>query len=122
MKHIHIGRGLLVLLLVSFFTFGFISSGNTDTAKSTQSLFIDPEDMQQGGYYYFWDHGSGAMVVQFDRMENDTIYSTYSMTPQQSKFSSNSSCTVYDAGNIGLPSLADILHLLRCILAGIFVP
>ena len=121
MKKTHIGKGLLILLLVSIIALGFISSGKTDTAKSVTALYIDPEDMVQGGYYYFWDHGSGAMVVQYDRYENGTIYNTYSMTPQQSLFSQNSSCTVYEAGNIQLPGLGDILHLLRCILAGVYV-
>jgi hypothetical protein len=121
MKKTHIARRLLIVLLVSIFALGFISSGKTDTAKSAKILYIDPEDMVQGGYYYFWDHGSGAMVTQFDRYENGTIYNTYSITPQQSLFSQNSSCTVYDAGNIQLASIGEILHLLRCILAGLYV-
>jgi hypothetical protein len=122
MRKTRIGRGLLILLLVSICTLGFNPSGKADVAKSARAQYIDPEDMVQGGYYYFWDHGSGAMVVQYDRMENGTIYNTYSITPQQSLFASNSSCTVYDAGNIQLASITQILHLLRCILAGIYVP
>lgn len=126
MKKTHVVRGLLLLLLVSVCALGFVSSNfrKTDTAKSAsaKSQFIDPENMVQGGYYLLWDHGSGAMVVQFDRVENGNIYSTSSMTPSQSLFSHNASCTIYDAGNIQLAGLADILHLLRCILAGIFVP
>ena len=121
MKKTHIGRGLLILLLVSIFAFGFISSEKAETPKSAKTQYIDPEDMVQGEYYYFWDHGSGAMVAQFDRYDNDTIYNTYSITPQQSLFAHNTSCTVYDAGNIQLASVAQILHLLRCILAGLYV-
>ena len=122
-----IRRGLVILLLVSVCAFGFGSSTSRKAVNTTQSTpaksqFIDPEDMVQGGYYLLWDHGSGVMVVQYDRTENDNIYSTYSMTPSQSLFSQNASCTIYNAGNITLAGLGDILHLLRCILAGVFVP
>jgi hypothetical protein len=126
MKKTHIGRRLLILLLVStcVLSFGSSKSEKEITAKSAsaKSAYLDPEDMVQGGYYFFWDHGSGAMVAQFDRYENGTIYNTYSITPQQSLFTQNGSCTVYDAGLIQLAGLGDILHLLRCILAGVFVP
>jgi hypothetical protein len=122
MKKTQIGRGLIILLLVSICSFGFINSRKADTPKSATTQFIDPENMQQGAFYYYWDHGSGAMVAQFDRYENGTLYNNYSITPQQSLFSQNSSCTLYQAGNIQLASLAEILHLLRCIIAGIFVP
>jgi hypothetical protein len=122
MKKLHIGRVLIILLLVSTCSLGFIPSGKADTAKSAITKFIDPEDMVQGGYYFFWDHGSGAMVAQFDRYENGTIYNTYSITPQQSLFSHNGSCTVYDAGNIQLASVVEIIHLIRCIIAGIYIP
>jgi hypothetical protein len=126
MKKTLIGRGLLILLLVSICTLGFVSSTSrkADTAKSASAKFqyTDPEDMVQGGYYYFWDHGSGASVAQFDRMENGDIYTTNSITPQQSLFSTNKIFTVYEAGNIQLAGLTQILHLLRCILAGIYVP
>lgn len=121
MKKTQIGRGLMILLLVSICCFGFIGSEKPPTAKSVSTQFIDPENLQRGAYYFFWDHGSGAMVVQFDRYENGTIYNNYSITPQQSLYSQNSSCTVYDAGNIQLASLTQILHLLRCILAGLYV-
>ena len=126
MKKSHIGRGLLVLLLASVCVLGFVSSTalKADTAKSssTKSQFIEPVDMVQGGYYLLWDHGSGVSVVQYDRTENGNIYSTYAMKPSQSLFATNTSCTIYDAGNIELAGLFDILHLLRCIVAGIFVP
>ena len=122
MKKTHIGAGLLILLLISIFALGFKTSGKADTAKSATTQYTDPEDMVHDGYYYYWDHGSGAMVAQFDRYENGTIYNTYSITPQQSLFSQNSSCTVYEAGNIQPASVAEILHLLRCILAGAYVP
>jgi hypothetical protein len=131
MKKTQIGRGLLILLLLSICTFGFKSVGKADTIKSTSAQYIDsedrvqyidPEDMVQGGYYFFWDHGSGASVAQYDRMENGDIYTTNSITPQQSLFSTGKIFTVYEAGNIQLASVAQILHLLRCILAGVFVP
>jgi hypothetical protein len=113
-----------MLLLVSICAFGFQSSERTvktDTAQSAKTLFIDPSNMQQGGYYYYWDHGSGAMVAQYDRYENGTIYNTHSITPAQGIYSQNSSISLYDAGNITVATLTQILHLLRCILAGIFV-
>jgi hypothetical protein len=137
MKKTHVGRGLLILLLVSVCVLGFVTSRKADATKSVQSVqliepaqsaesakvqYIDPEDMQQGGYYMLWDHGSGVSVVQYDRTENGNIYSTYSMKPSQSLFATNTSCTIYDAGNISLAGLLDIAHLLRCILAGVFVP
>lgn len=122
MKKTHIGKGLLFLLLFSIFVLGFETSGKADTAVSATTLYIDPEDMEHGQYYYYWDHGSGAMVAQFDRYDNGTIYNTYSITPQQSLYTPNSSCTVEQAGNITFATLTQILHLLRCILAGIFVP
>ena len=123
MKKSFTGRGLLILLLVSICTFGFIPPEKADTTKSAKTtLYINPEDLVQGGFYYYWDHGSGAMVAQFDRYESGTIYNSYSITPLQSLFIQNGSTTVYDAGNITLAGLGDILHLLRCILAGIFVP
>jgi hypothetical protein len=124
MRKSHVSRGLLILLLVSTCIFGFVTSKKVDTPKSVsvKSDSIDPEDMVQGGYYLLWDHGSGVTVMQYDRTENGNIYSTYSMKPSQSLFTQNASCTVYDAGNITLAGLSDILHLLRCILAGVFVP
>jgi hypothetical protein len=129
MKKTLIGRGLLILLLVSICTLGFIPSKKADTAKSATTLFIDPENMQHGGYYYYWDHGSGAMIAQFDRYESSsinknsgTIYNIYSISPNLSLFTQNGSVSVYDAGNISLASVFQILHLLRCIVAGIFVP
>lgn len=124
MKKTHIGRGLVILLLISICVVGFVSSTprKAEIAESAKSQLIDPEDMVEGGYYVLWDHGSGLMVVQYDKTENDVIYSKYSMTPSQSLFTPNASCTVYDAGEIQLAGLLQILHLLRCILAGVFVP
>jgi hypothetical protein len=124
MKKSNISRGLIMLLLVSICALSFQSSERavkTDTVQSAKPLFIDPENMQQGGYYYYWDHGSGAMVAQYDRYENGTIYNTNSITPAQGIYSQNSSISVYDAGNITVATLSQILHLLRCILAGLFV-
>jgi hypothetical protein len=128
MKKKLIGRGLLILLLVSICSLGFMPSEKADTAKSATIQFMDPENMQHGGYYYYWDHGSGAQIAQFDRYESGsdynsgTIYNIYSITPGQSLFTQNGSISVYDAGNISLASVFQILHLLRCIIAGIFVP
>lgn len=121
MKKSIIGRGLIFLLLVSFCAFGFKSAGKAEAPKSAKILFTDPEDMVQGGYYYFWDHGSGASVAQYDRMENDNIYTTYSITPAQLLFSQNKVFTLYEAGNIDPANLLQIAHLLRCILAGVYV-
>jgi hypothetical protein len=61
------------------------------------------------------------MVAQYDRTENGNIYNFYSITPAQLLFSQNSSCTIYQAGNIQLASLTQIAQLLRCILAGLYV-
>ena len=125
MKKTRIGRGLIMLLLVSFCTLGFNSSKTVEKAKPTKSAqfaYINPEDLVQGGYYYYWDHGSGAIVAQYDRTENGTIYNFYSITPAQLLFTPNSSITLNDAGNITLATLGQITQLLRSILAGIFVP
>jgi hypothetical protein len=124
MKKSNISRGLLMLLLISICALGFQSSERTvktDIAQSAKTLFLAPEDMQRGQYYYYWDHGSGAMVAQYDRQENGTIYNTHSITPAQGLYQQNSSITLEDAGNITLATLTQILHLVRCIVAGIFV-
>jgi hypothetical protein len=127
MKKKQILRGLLMLLLVSFCVLGFRSSQKAEVAQSaksvqsTQVAYINPEDMVPGGYYYYWDHGSGAMVAQYDRTENGNIYNTYSITPAQLLFSQNSVISISDAGNIQLATVGQIAQLLRCILAGIYV-
>jgi len=122
MKKTHFGRGIILLLLISICTLGFNSTPKTNSVKSSTLQLINPEDMQQGGYYYFWDHGSGASVAQFDRMENDNIYTTYSITPLQLLFSQNAVFSVYDAGDIQPASLLQILHLQQCILLGRYIP
>jgi hypothetical protein len=123
MKKSPIGKRLIILLLVTICAFGFISTGKADNLKSTALLYMDPEDMQQGSYYYYWDHGSGAMVAQYDRYDSNTgtIYNTHSITPAQGIYQQNSAVSLYDAGNITVATLSQILHLLRCILAGVFV-
>jgi hypothetical protein len=125
-----------MLLLVSFCVLGFQTSKKAEIARSVEPAkpaksaqfaqsakvaYIDPEDMVQGGYYYYWDHGSGAMVAQYDRTENGNIYNYYSITPAQLLFSQNSVITVEDAGNITLATLGQIAQLLRSILAGLYV-
>jgi hypothetical protein len=122
MKKKHIGRLLAALLLVSMCVFGFISSGKADIASSSNPPFIDPEDMVQGEYYFFWDHGSGTSVVQHDRLESDEIYSSYAVTPSQSSFAANSHRSVNAAGNIQVASLGQKKHLERCKNAGAYVP
>ena len=127
MKKSNIGRGLLMLLLVSFCVFGFQSPKKAEAGKSLGAAkpgkfaYIDPSDMVQGGYYYYWDHGSGAMVAQYDRTENGTIYNYYSITPAQLLYQVNSTISTDDAGNIQVASLLQIAQLLRCILAGLYV-
>jgi hypothetical protein len=124
MKKTNIGRGLIMLLLVSVCTLGFNSSKKAETEKITKSAkfqYLDSDDMVQGGYYYYWDHGSGAQVAQYDRTENGTIYNYYSITPAQLLFTPNSSISIEDAGNISYATLSQIAQLLRCILAGIYV-
>jgi hypothetical protein len=133
MKKQQIVRGLLMLMLVSFCALGFRSSKkaeiaqpvnpvkSTKLANSAQAAYINPEDMVQGGYYYYWDHGSGAMVAQYDRTENGNIYNFYSITPAQLLYSQNSVISISDAGNITVATLAQIAQLLRSILAGLYV-
>jgi hypothetical protein len=122
MKKTHIGRGLLILLLVSVCVLGFVTSRKADTAKSTKSQFIDPEEMIRGHYYILWDHGAGVYKVQFDRLDKGIIYSTFSIRPSQTLFSRDASCTVYDAGNIQEASATDIAHVQRCVNAGSYTP
>jgi hypothetical protein len=136
MKKTQIARRLSMLLLVSFCVLGFQTSKKADIAqsaepanpvksakfaKSPQVAYINPEDMVQGGYYYYWDHGSGAMVAQYDRTENGNIYNFYSITPAQLLYSQNSVISISDAGNITLATLGQIAQLLRSILAGLYV-
>lgn len=124
MKKTRLSKALLLLLLVSFCTLGFRTSEKTETATIAKALYIDPADMVQGGYYYYWDHGSGAQVAQFDSYDANTgtIYNMNSITPAQLLFTPGGSISVYDAGNISLATLSQILHLLRCVVAGVFVP
>jgi hypothetical protein len=136
MKKTQIARRLSMLLLVSFCVLGFQTSKKADIAQSAQPAkptksvqfaqssqvaYINPEDMVQGGYYYYWDHGSGAMVAQYDRTENGNIYNFYSITPAQLLYSQNSVISISDAGNITLATLGQIAQLLRSILAGLYV-
>jgi hypothetical protein len=122
MKMTQIGKGLIILLLVSICTLGFKSSQKADAPKSVRTQYINPEDMEQGQYYYFWDHGSGASVAQYDRMENGNIYTTNAITPLQLLLSHNAVFTVYEAGNIQLASALEIIHLQLCVLLGHYVP
>ena len=127
MKKSNIGKGLIMLLLVSFCVFGFQSPKNAGVTKAVQAAkpgkfeYIALTDLTQGGYYYYWDHGSGAMVAQYDRTENGTIYNYYSITPAQLLYQVNSTISTDDAGNIQVASLLQIAQLLRCILAGLYV-
>lgn len=121
MKKAQVGRGLLILLLVSTCVLGFISFKKADAAKSARSQLIDPEDMVQGDIYFFADHGNG-MEVQFDRIDKGIIYTTFCITPSQSLFSRNAPVTVYDAGDIRLATAGEIAHLQRCVTADKYVP
>jgi len=127
MKKSNIGKGLIMLLLVSFCVFGFQSPKNAGVTKTVQAAkpgkfeYIALTDLTQGGYYYYWDHGSGAMVAQYDRTENGVIYNYYSITPAQLLYEVNSTISLEDAGNIQAASLLQIAQLLRCILAGVYV-
>lgn len=112
----------MILLLLSICIFGFNSPNKADTAKSGIAQLIDPADMVQGGYYLLWDHGSGMSVAQFDRMENNNIYTTNSITPLQLLFSQNRIFSLYDAGNITIAGILEIAHLQLCVLLGRFVP
>ena len=107
---------------VSICFLGFKSSQKADTAKSVRSQLIHSGDMQQGRHYLFWDHGNGASIVQFDRMDGDIIYTTFSITPSQSLFNRNAPFTVDDAGDIQQASGQEIAHLKRSIHAGRYVP
>lgn len=78
--------------------------------------------MQHGGHYLFWDHGSSTSIVQFDRMDGDIIYTTFSITPPQSLFARDGSFTVDEAGDIQRASGQEIAHLRRSINAGRYVP
>ena len=123
MKKTNIARGLVMLLVASICIFGFQSPKKASIAKTASiQAYINPEDMVQGGYYYYWDHGSGAMVAQYDRTENGTIYNYWSITPALLLLQQNSTITLEEAGNITNATLAQISQLLRSILAGIFVP
>ena len=128
MKKSNIGMGLMMLLLVSFCVFGFQSPKKAGVVKSIGAAAkpgnfakLDLSDLTQGGYYYYWDHGSGAMVAQYDRTENGVIYNYYSITPAQLLYQVNSTISVEDAGNITVATLGQIAQLLRCILAGLYV-
>jgi len=127
MKKSNIGMGLIMLLLVSFCVFGFQSPKKATVSKSGQAAkpgnfaYISTTDLSNGGYYYYWDHGSGAMVAQYDRTENGVIYNYYSITPAALLYEVNSTISVEDAGNIQPASLLQIAQLLRCILAGVYV-
>jgi hypothetical protein len=127
MKKSNIGMGLVMLLLVSFCVFGFQSPKKVDAtkvglaAKPGNFAYIGAADLTNGGYYYYWDHGSGAMVAQYDRTENGVIYNYYSITPAQLLYEVNSTISLEDAGNIQAASLLQIAQLLRCILAGLYV-
>lgn len=121
MKRTHMGKGLLVLLLVSISVIAVISFRKADTPKADKSQFIDPEDMVQGEIYYFADHGNG-MEIQFDHMDKGLIYTTIAVVPSLSSFTRNASMTVYDAGAIRLVTAAELAHLQRCVSADKYVP
>jgi hypothetical protein len=122
MKKTQIGKGLIFLLLVSICFLGFKTYQKPDTAKSVKSHLINSGDMQRGRHYLFWDHGSAASIVQFDRMDGDIIHTTFSITPPQFLFSRNAPFTVNEAGDIQLASGQEIAHLRRSIKAGRYVP
>jgi hypothetical protein len=77
--------------------------------------------MVQGQVYYFIDHGNG-MEIQFDSMDKGIIYTGFCVTPSLSSFSRNAAVTLYDAGDIRLPTAAEIAHLQRCVSADKYVP
>ena len=124
MKKTHVGRGLIILLLISVCVLGFVTSRKANTVKPTsvKSQFIDPEEMVRGQYYIIWDHGSGIFKVQFDRLDKGIIYSYFSIRPSQLRYAVDDPITVVDAGNISAASAAEIAHVQRCINAGSYVP
>jgi hypothetical protein len=122
MKKTKIGKGLIILLLVCICVLGFNTSQKADTAKSARSQLINPGDMQHGGHYLFWDHGSGVSIAQVDKTDNDIIYTKFSITPSQSLFTRDVPFTVYEAGDIQPANGQDIAHLRRSINAGRYVP
>jgi hypothetical protein len=84
---------------------------------------MDPEDMIQNGIYYFADHGNGMEIAQYDRMEGNNVYTSYSIRPSALSFSGPKLWgTTSDTGAIRLATPGEILHLLACITAGIYVP
>lgn len=83
---------------------------------------IDAEDMVQNGIYYFADHGNGMSVAKYDRMEGDNIYTFNSIKPLLLSYSGAGLWgTVSDAGAIRVATPMEIIHLLLCIVAGVYV-
>lgn len=117
-------RKLSALLLILLCFLGFIAARKVGAAKAAQSVkFINPEDMVQGDYYYFSDHGSGPDAIQFDHLAKGGIYIMSGVTSSQSLFiPSGLWGTVFDAGNISAAAPSDIAHLQRCVAAGTYVP
>jgi hypothetical protein len=130
--HLHYARtaprlSLMALICICFLCFmPYSSQTNTNQfkqSKQSAKFFINPEDMVQGGYYYFSDHGSGLSVAQYDRTEGSNVYTYSSMKPLLLSFSGPGLWgTIDDAGSIRLATVAEITHLLLCVLAGVFVP
>jgi hypothetical protein len=84
---------------------------------------MEPEDMIQNGIYYFADHGNGMEIVQYDRMESNNVYTFYRIRPSSLLFSGAGLWgPVANTGAIRFATPGEILHLLACITAGIYVP
>lgn len=117
-------RKLSFFLLISCCFLCFMATRKAGTAKTAQSAkLINPEDMVQGDYYYFTDHGSGMGIVQFDHLAKGGIYTMSGITPSESRFISNAVWgTVFDAGDIREATSIEIAHLQSCVAAGRYVP
>lgn len=117
-------KKLSFVLLISFILLCFMAIKKQDTIQSTHSIkFINPEDMVQGDYYYFSDHGSGQAVVQFDHITKGGIYAMSGITPSESRYISNAVWgTVFDAGDISEATSSEIAHLQACVAAGRYIP
>jgi hypothetical protein len=115
------GKRLFTAFIFIFFTC-FIAFSQPANAPVNQQKQIDPEDMVQNGIYFFADHGNGMSVAKFDRMEGDNVYTFAAIRPLLLSFTGSGLWgTVSEAGNIRLATPLEIVHLLLCIVAGVYV-
>jgi hypothetical protein len=114
---------VIILTFFCFLNFTPHSQSQQTNANQSAQIVVRFGEMAPKTFYYFSDHGSGMAIVKYDRTEGNNIYTFASISPQHQSYSGPGLWgTIYEAGNIRLATPQERGHLIRCMMAGAYVP